>query len=80
MRIFKIEQLALGTLIKCVCSNTASVNPFPKKGYWLGIVFETNLDGVHVHYEDGDRWFYYNDGDFYEENLYLLKEERTCEY
>ena len=81
MRLERVDQLTLGALIKCVCIDH---RPFhsdsPKKGYWLGIVYDIDEDGVvYVRYDDGDLCSYEEDEEVYNENLYLFKEEYVHE-
>ncbi len=79
MRLERIDQLTLGALIKCVCIDHRNTI-YPKKGYWVGIVYDIDEDGiVHVRYDDGDLCFYAEDQEVYNENIYLLKEEHTHE-
>ena len=80
MRLDKIEQLKLGDLIKCVCIDHRDME-LPKKGFWLGIVYDISPTGVvHVRYDDGDLCFYAEDEEIYNENIYLIKEEHAHEY
>ena len=80
MRLERIDQLTLGALVKCVCIDHRNIT-LPKKGYWVGIVYDIDDDGtVHIRYDDGDLCFYTEDQEVYNENIYLLKEEHTHEY
>ena len=79
MRLERIDQLKLGDLVRCICIDHRDIN-IPKKGYWLGIVYDIDEDGtVHVRYDDGDLCFYTEDEEVYNENIYLLREERAYE-
>jgi hypothetical protein len=71
MRIEKIEQLKLGQLVKCFC--VADFAWQPKRGYWLGIVWNIDDFGVvYIRYDDGDVCFYTDDKEVYDEHIYLL--------
>ena len=79
MRLKRIEQLQLGALVKFICINDGVLNQ-PKRGFWVGIVYDIASDGtVHVSYDDGELCFYANDEEVWNENIYLLNEEVKLE-
>jgi hypothetical protein len=73
MRLERKDQLTLGALVKCIGVGI-------RKECWIGIVYNIDDEGVvYVCYDDMDFCYYRKDREVYNENIYLLREERAHE-
>jgi len=73
MRLYYLDQLQIGTLVKCIIFPHAC--DLHQKQIFIGIVTRIDEKGTaHVVYDDGDVCTYESDETVYDENLYMVKE------